>query len=38
MADTLTIPDAETLVSDALVRANTAPDNARYVASALVRA
>ena len=38
MADILTIPDAETLVADALVRANTAPGNARHVASALVRA
>lgn len=38
MADTLTIADAEALVTDALVRANTAPGNARHVASALVRA
>lgn len=38
MADTFTIADAEALVSDALVRANTAPGNAGSVASALVRA
>lgn len=38
MADTLTISDAEALVTEALVRANTAPGNARQVAAALVRA